>query len=389
MDEIAEKGLAAHYKYKSIIEGGINKRLDDWLGGIREVLDNKSLNAIDFINDLEINMAGHDITVFTPKGKMVKMPYEATVLDFAFDVHSQLGINCMGAKINFKVVPIDHVLHSADQVEIITSSIAEPTNQWLKIAKTTKAKQAIKAYLKNKGIEKLQTLFSNLSIDYTEENVEQLRHYSGIASHVDFFCEIFGDNIGEKDIRKCFNMEKTSNWSILNPFAIMRRKSQDDTTIKDKMLQKAQINPEAILLDKNTKDLTYCTATCCNPIQGDDIVGFKTGKTIEIHRTNCKVAMDEMTVHSKRMIKTKWRKNENIEFLTGIKMIGFDRKGLLQDLTGVVSKEWNANIRNLVMESSDGLFNGSLFIYVSDTTSLTKLIEDLSKIDGVETVKRI
>ncbi|MDR1725536.1 MAG: HD domain-containing protein [Bacteroidales bacterium] len=317
MDEIAEKGLAAHYKYKYINEGEINQNFDYWLTRIREVLDNKSQNSIDFMKDLEINIRGHDIVCFTPRGRAIRLPYEATVLDFAFSVHSELGLQCMGAKINYKVYPIDHILHSSDQVEIITSSISEPKSEWLKIVKTTKARKAITEYL----------------------------------------------TINNKN-----NKVKKTEGSVY---------------------EEAKANPDTILIDKDIENIQYHIAPCCNPVQGDDIVGLKKGNVINIHRVNCSTAEREMSVYGKRIIKARWRNNENVTFLAGIKISGIDRKGLLQEITGIISQSWNVNMREVSMKAADGVFDGKLAVYISDTNTLQKLISDMEKIDGVTSVGRI
>ncbi|MDR1848051.1 MAG: HD domain-containing protein [Bacteroidales bacterium] len=316
MDEIAEKGLAAHYKYKYINEGNINENLDQWLSRIREVLDNKSSNSIDFIKDLEINIKGHDIIVFTPRGRSIRLPYEASVLDFAFAVHTELGLRCMGAKINFKIFPIDYVLHSSDQVEIITSDAIEPQPEWLKAVKTTKARRAIQEW-------------------FIAHNAE----------------------IGKKH--------------------------------ENKILESAYANPDTILIDKDIKSIKFRIAECCNPVQGDDIVGLKEGEVIHIHRVNCPVAQMEMSVYGNRIIKAKWRNNEQVTLLAGIKISGIDCKGLLQKITGVISNSWNVNIREVTMKAADGVFEGRLTIYIDDITTLRKLITDMEKIDGVTSVGRI
>ncbi|MDR0789566.1 MAG: HD domain-containing protein [Bacteroidales bacterium] len=317
MDEIAENGLAAHYKYKFITEGDINESFDQWLSRLREVLDSKDDNSIDFMKDLEINIKGQDIIAFTPRGRKIRLPYQATVLDFAFAVHTDLGLKCMGAKINYNVYPIDYVLHSSDQVEIITSSVAEPSPSWLKIVKTSKARKSIQDY-------------------------------------------------------------------FLTNNQILAAKRTDNS-----ILEEAYANTDTILIDKDWQHLHYHIAHCCSPMQGDSIVGLKKGNVIHIHRLNCSVAETEMSVYGNRIIKAKWRNNENVTFLAGIKIAGIDRKGLLQELTGVVSHLWNVNIREVSIKGADGVFEGKLNIYVSNTTILQKLIDDIERLEGVTSVSRI
>lgn len=397
MDEIAEKGLAAHYKYKEVKEGELDENLDSWLSKIRELLDNQTTSAIDFVNDFKMNIVTDEISVFTPKGKSVSLPFGSSVLDFAFNIHVDLGINCIGAKVNYKVVPIDYKLHSADQVEIITSKVAHPQESWLKIVKTPKAIHEIKKFIKNykkgfqdEGLNKLKSMFSNSKIDFSDENINKLKRECDIIDPIDFYYKIAIGEIDEEKIRHCFvKEEKTSNWFFLrNPFR-SKKKNSDSLSLKDQIAQQIHNNPEELLMNQNMDKLPYVTASCCNPLPGDDIVGLIREGAIEVHRTSCKKAVDEMSHFGHRIIKAKWRENEKITFLAGIKMKGIDRKGLLQDLTGVISEGWKINIRGLVMESSEGTFEGTMMVYISDTEHLNRLMDNIRKIEGIESVKRI
>lgn len=396
MDDIAEKGLAAHYKYKEVEEGDLDENLDNWLGRVRELLDNQNSSAVDFVNDFKLSLATDEITTFTPKGRVVTLAKGSTVLDFAFNVHTQLGVNCMGAKVNYKVVPIDYKLKSSDQVEIITSNISFPKEEYLKFVKTSKAIQGIKTYIRDirkgyleEGIEKLKHIFSEFNLEYNEINIEKLRKYVGGPNQIDFYYKIYKEQVTEIDVRQCFDKkQKTSTWMFLrNPFSTM--KSSKTKSLKEEIKEQIENNPEQVLIQQDMENMQYVTATCCNPLPGDDIVGLIHENSIEVHRTNCKKAVNEMSQYGHRIIKAKWRENEKITFLAGIKMKGIDRKGLLQEITGVISEGWNVNIRALAIESSEGLFEGTMMVYIYDAEQLSKLIKNIEAIDGIETVKRI
>lgn len=397
MDEVAEKGLAAHYKYKEVKEGELDENLDNWLSQIRELLDNDTSTAVDFVNDFKLDVVTDRIIVFTPKGKSVNLPVGASVLDFAYNVHTELGNHCMGAKVNYKVVPIEHILHPSDQVEIISSKIIHPKEEWLKLVKTSKASSEIKKYIReyrtgymSAGQTKLRELFLSLGIEYSENNIDKLRQYCKQSNLTDFFFLVYNDTIGEQKVRQCFaKPEKNSTWLLLrNPFT-PRKKQKSEKTLKEEITEQVKNNPEMVLMKKDAEKLPYKTASCCNPIPGDDIVGLIRDNCIEVHRTNCKHAIDEMSKYGNRIIKAKWRENEKITFLAGIKLVGIDRKGLLQEITSVISEVWNINIRGLVMESSEGIFEGSLMVYISDAENLNKLIDNIKAIDGIEKVVRI
>ncbi len=394
MDEIAEKGLAAHYLYKEVEEGELDPGLDSWLNQIRDLLDNPTSSAIDFVNDFKMNIITDEITVFTPKGKSLNLPYGSCVLDFAFNIHTDLGLKCIGAKVNYKVVAIDYKLHSADQVEIITSDIAKPEESWLKIVRTSKAMQEIRKYIKankekfaSSGEEILKNLFASEKIEYKNENITKLQKYSSCENIIDLYYKTYNKEIDIHTIKSCFNKEKAnSSWIFLkNPF----KKNKQNSTLSSLIADTIQKNPEKILLNQDVDSLPYITAKCCNPLPGDDIVGLIGEGCIEVHRTSCNTAISEMSKHGNHIVKAKWRENEKITFLAGIKIKGIDRKGLLQDLARVISEVWNINMRSLAMESSEGIFEGSIMMYISNVDNLNQLMDNLSKIDGIENVKRM
>lgn len=399
MDEIAEKGLAAHYKYKEVKEGELDEKLDNWLGKVRELLDNQSDNAIDFVNDFKLNLVIDEITTFTPKGKIITLPKGSTVLDFAFNVHTQLGINCMGAKVNYKVVTLNHELKPSDQVEIITSKISYPKEEYLSFVKTSRAVQGIKNYLRDyrkgfyeEGLEKLEKIYLELGIEFSNENIDKLSKYVGLPQLIDFYYKVAKEDITIEDVRLCFDKRKSKNstWMFLrNPFLTRRDKDGDKLTLNEEIKKQIENNPEQVVIQQNMENLKYVTAPCCRPVPGDDIVGLIRESSIEVHRTSCIKAIDEMSKFGHRIIKAKWRENEKITFLAGIKVKGIDRRGLLQELTGVVSEGWNINIRGLAVESSEGLFEGTIMVYIYDAEQLNKLIKNIEGVDGIQSVRRI
>lgn len=395
MDEIAETGLAAHYKYKEVKEGELDENLDAWLSKIRTLLDNQNTTAVDFVNDFKMNIVTDEITVFTPKGRSISLPFGSSVLDFAFNIHSDLGLNCIGAKVNYKVVPIDYKLHSADQVEIITSRIAHPEEKWLEFVRTPKAINEIKHYVnsykqgfKEAGQDKLKNKFNILKVDWNEQNIQKLVKKIGVPNTTELYYKAFYDEITDNTIKTCFTKENVnSSWIFLhNPF---KKRPKTKLTLREQISEQIQENPEQILMKQNIDKLPYRTACCCNPLPGDDIVGLIREGAIEVHRTSCKHAVDEMSKYGHHIVKAKWRENEKISFLAGIKIKGIDRKGLLQDMARVISEVWNINIRSLAMESSEGTFEGTMMVYISNTDNLLHLMDNISNIEGIESVNRI
>ena len=395
MDERAETGLAAHYKYKEVKEGELDENLDNWLSKIRTLLDNQNTTAVDFVNDFKMNIVTDEITVFTPKGKSISLPFNSSVLDFAFNIHTDLGLNCIGAKVNYKVVPIDYKLHSADQVEIITSSIAHPEEKWLQYVRTPKAINEIKHYIntykqgfREAGLEKLKAKFDSLKIPWNDKNIQKLVKAVNAQNTVDLYYKAFYDEITDNTVKSCFETKnENSSWIFLrNPF---KKRNKEDLTLREQIAEQIKENPEEILMKQDVDKLPYRTASCCNPLPGDDIVGLIREGAIEVHRTSCKKAVDEMSKYGHHIVKAKWRENEKISFLAGIRIKGIDRKGLLQEMARVISEVWNINMRSLAMESSEGTFEGTMMVYISDAANLAHLMENISKIEGIESVTRI
>ncbi|MGD1847667.1 MAG: RelA/SpoT family protein [Salibacteraceae bacterium] len=387
MDEIAEKGLAAHWKYK---ESASENALDDWIGRVREMLEIPEPNALEFVDEFKMNLFADEIFVFTPNGELRKLPMGSTALDFAFDIHTQVGERCIGAKVNHKLVPLSHPLKSGDQVEIITSKKQKPKEDWLKFVVTAKAKSKIKTSLKEEkrrvagdGKGTLQRKLRSNKITFTEANVNQLVAFYKQVSALDLFYQI---GLGNLDLSKLKTIKRDGDkidW-----------KSSKQRPSNQKSLEELVTNvrgkAEGLVLGDSLENIDYKLAPCCNPIPGDQVFGFVTiNDGIKIHRVNCPNAVQLMSNYAYRIVKAKWLNQDSLAFLAGIKVIGFDHVGLVNDITRVISDEYNVNMRSISFEENDGTFEGTLMVFVNDVQHLTELMEKLKNVDGVDKVNRI
>lgn len=403
MDEIAEKGYAAHWKYK---ESGPNNEeqkqvtgLDDWLNRIKEILQNTDSNALDFLDDFKLNLFAEEIFVFTPKGEMKSLPVNSTILDFAYSIHSHIGNSCIGAKVNHNLVPINYQLKSGDQVEIITSSKQKPSDEWYENVVTAKAKTRIKLAMKEEqklyseeGKLILQNIFYQLNIDFSKPNILILRDFLKLQSSTELFYIAYKKKIHIKDIRLCFNIEEKNYWlNRFNPFYKSKKNIADKhISLADEIKGQIKSKPETLMLGEKNENLKYSTSGCCNPIPGDDVIGLITpNEGIKIHRTNCEEAIQLMSTYGNRIVKAKWKENEVITFLTGIKISGIDKKGIVKDISRVISEDLNLNIRSFNLQSSEGIFNGEIMIYVNDTKHLKDLMKKLKLIEGIQKIIRM
>ncbi|MBQ3750155.1 MAG: bifunctional (p)ppGpp synthetase/guanosine-3',5'-bis(diphosphate) 3'-pyrophosphohydrolase [Bacteroidales bacterium] len=347
MDEIAEKGLAAHYKYKEEDEtrpdSEMDDRLESWLRKTREILNSKDADALDFLNEVKLNLGLKEVYVFTPKGDMKTLPAGSTVIDLAYALHTNLGDHCIGAKVNYNIVPVDKVLENGDQVEIITSKKQTPKTEWLEFVRTPKARRSIRDFLRSAQV----------------------------------------GNITAENGKKSKNRELT----------LFKRKVSEEISNKslDELIDE-QLNatPNVFMLDEKYDIIKYVIADCCNPIPGDQVVGFQVSDDkIVVHQTSCPHAIEQMSKFGNRIIKTKWRKGQNIAFLSGIRISGFDRKGMIKEIIDVVSSQMGLNIRSLNIETKNNVFSGTLMLYIQSVRALTNLIQSLEKIDQIEKVERI
>jgi GTP pyrophosphokinase len=385
MNEIAEKGLAAHWKYKE----GTNdeSRFDKWFQQIREVLNNPDNDSIDFLQDFKTSFLAEEIYVYTPKGDVKMLPVGSTALDFAFSIHSAVGSQCIGAKVNHKLVPISHKLRSGDQVEIITSAKQKPSEDWINIVITAKAKSKIKDALKeekrkvaDEGKYTLQRKVEALGAAFNQHNVDVLTVFYKLQSPLDLYYQI---SVKALDLKE------------LKDFQVLGDKLEPPKPVKPVIEHKpeqttlAKKDAELIIFGESSDKIVYTLANCCKPIPGDDVFGFvTTGKGLTIHRTNCPNATKLLSNYGHRVVKTKWARNKEISFLTGLKIVGIDDVGVIHKITNLISGEMKININAMTIEAKDGLFYGNVKVYVHDKEELDELVERLKQLPGIETVDR-
>ena len=387
MNEIAEKGLAAHWKYK---EGASDEsRFDKWFQQIREVLNNQDNDSVDFLQDFKTSFLAEEIYVYTPKGDVKMLPVDSSALDFAFSIHSAVGSQCIGAKVNHKLVPISHKLRSGDQVEIITSAKQKPNEDWLQLVVTAKAKAKIKDALKeekrkvaDEGKYILQRKLEGMGAAFNQYNAEILAIFYKLNSTLDLYYQIAIKNIDLKELK-----EFTVLGDKLEPPKPVR--PIIETKIEGVPQPLPKKDAELIIFGESSDKIVYNLANCCKPIPGDDVFGFvTTGKGLTIHRTNCPNAAKLLANYGHRVVKTKWAKNKEISFLTGLKIVGLDDVGVIHKITNLISGELRININALTIEAKDGLFFGNIRVYVHDKDELEELLDRLKKLPGIEKVDR-
>jgi GTP pyrophosphokinase len=388
MNEIAEKGLAAHWKYK---EGASDEsRFDKWFQQIREVLNTQDNDSIDFLQDFKTSFLAEEIYVYTPKGDVKMLPVGSTALDFAFAIHSAIGVQCIGAKVNHKLVPLSHKLRSGDQVEIITSSKQKPNEDWLAIVVTAKAKSKIKDALKeekrkiaDEGKYVVQRKLENFGAAYNQHNIDVLTAYYKLNSSLDFFYQVSVRNIDLKELKE-FQLlgDRLESPRPIKP----QQPDRPGDTAAPAVPRK---DTELIIFGESSDRIVYTLANCCKPIPGDDVFGFVSiGKGLTIHRTNCPNAAKLMANYGHRVVKTKWAKNKEISFLTGIRLVGMDDVGVVNKITNLISGELRINISAMTIEAKEGLFEGNIKIYVHDKEELEELVQRLKQLSGIHTVDR-
>jgi GTP diphosphokinase / guanosine-3',5'-bis(diphosphate) 3'-diphosphatase len=385
MNEIAEKGLAAHYKYK---EGGADEsRFDKWLSQIREVLSNQDTDSVDFLQDFKMSFLAEEIYIYTPKGDVKMLPVGATALDFAFAVHSEVGSKCIGAKVNHKLVPISHKLRSGDQVEIITSNKQKPSEDWLNFVVTAKARSKIKDALKEikkqvaeEGKYTLQRKFEGLGVALNQHNIDELVSYYKLHSNLELFYAIAIKNIDLKELKE-FKITG-DKIDAPKPLKILEHKAEVVPHLNKK-------DAELIIFGESSDKIVYNLANCCKPIPGDDVFGFvTTGKGLTIHRTTCPNATKLLSNYGHRIVKTKWAKNKEISFLTGLRIIGMDDVGVVNKITNLISGELRINISAITIEAKEGLFEGSIKLFVHDKEELEALVKKIKSLHGIHSVDR-
>ncbi len=387
MDEIAEKGLAAHWKYKGI-KG--EQGMDEWLKNIREILENSDLNAIDYMENFKLNLYDEEVFVFTPKGDLQRLKKGATLLDFAYHIHSNIGNRCVGGVVNGKHVQLRYVLRNGDQVEILTASQQKPKVDWLNVVATSKAKNRIKQTLKEieykeaeDGKETLLRRLKNWKIDYSEADVARLAKRMGYKTITSFYQSINNEVIDLQEVRSALSapiqresleLRSAENYSHQTELEKITSSSLDDV----------------LVIDQNLQNVNYSFAKCCNPIYGDDVFGFVTinGK-IKIHRKNCPNAPQMISRFGYRIVEARWSgSSEKGQFPITLRIVGHDDIGIVTNITSVISKESNVHMRSISIDSNDGLFQGSISITISNLNTLELLIKKVRKIKGVMQVER-
>lgn len=387
MNEIAEKGFAAHWKYK---ESNSDSGLDQWIKKIRDVLSNPEQNALDFVDDFKMNLFSDEIFIFTPKGALIQLPHEATALDFAFEIHSDIGATCIGAKVNHKLVPLSHVLQNGDQVEIITSTKQTPKEDWLNFVVTAKAKSKIRSSLKEErrrvaedGKEILERKLKTLKITYNTDNINKIANFLKFSSSQDLFYNVAKGLVDIKQLREFVAHEKN------NDATLSTQNTQFNNHIGGLVEKFNKKDQDTLLIGDDLQQIDYTLAPCCNPIPGDDVFGFLTvNEGIKIHRTSCPNASKLMANYGYRIMKARWTSKNDVSFLTGLRIVGIDDVGLVNKLTTVISQEFNVNIRSLSITSNEGIFEGNIMVFVNDIAQLESLMKTLKQVQGITTVSR-
>ena len=384
MNEIAEKGLAAHWKYK---EGTADEsRFDKWFQQIREVIGGET-DSIDFLQDFKTSFLAEEIYVYTPKGDVKMLPVGSTALDFAFAIHSAIGTRTIGAKVNHKLVPLSHKLRSGDQVEIITSNKQKPSEDWLQFVVTAKARGRIKDALKeekkkigDEGKYTVQRKLEGLGVPMSQYNIDELVQWYKLPSHVDLFYQVAIKNIDLRDLKEF----KVIGDRIESPKPVKIHEPKPEYVPSQN-----KKDAELVIFGESSDRIVYNLANCCKPIPGDDVFGFvTTGKGLTIHRTNCPNATKLLSNYGHRVVKTKWAKNKEISFLTGLRIIGMDDVGVVSKITNLISAELKINIAALTIEAREGVFEGNIRLYVHDKEELDNLVQRLKELQGIESVER-
>jgi GTP diphosphokinase / guanosine-3',5'-bis(diphosphate) 3'-diphosphatase len=391
MDEIAEKGYAAHWKYKDNASTA-ESNLEKWLAKVRELLEQNNHSALDFVDDFRGNLFSEEVFVFTPKGELKNLPYGATALDFAFEIHTQVGSKCIGAKVNNKLVPINYVLKNGDQIEILTSQKQKPHEDWLRFVVTSKAKARIKDELKEdkkkaaeEGKDIIHRKLKQLREEPTQPLIEQMRDHFKAPTHFDLYFRVGAGFITTADIKKF-----VENRPAASPIKARPNLQVGDAKTFEQEISRIKGRYEDILLIGEDMDVVdYKLAKCCTPIPGDDVFGFVTvNEGIKIHRTNCPNSPELLSHHGNRVVKAKWTSQHEVAFLTGLKIRGTDRVGLINDVTKVISDELKVNMSSMSIHTDSGIFEGEIMLYVNDTRHLEQLISKLDQVEGVVKVSR-
>lgn len=389
MNEIAEKGYAAHYKYKNKEQE--DNSLDVWLNRLQEALENSETNAVDFVEQFKLNLYAKEIFVFTPRGDLISLPKGATALDFAFGIHTQVGMKTRGTRVNGRLVPLSTPLKSGDQVEIITSENAKPNANWLDYTTTARAQSKIKASLREEnkriaeeGKEMLTRKLRPLKMELDEKTVNQLVSYFKLKTSLDLFYRIGNGNIDNQSLR---DFASSRNNAFIGFFKNRIRKTPKKEDIsKEEITEKY----DQLVFGKEEEKLDYTMANCCNPIPGDDVFGFVTvNDGIKIHKKNCPNAVQLQSNYTYRIMQAKWIDSSQRDFRAQIQISGIDNLGLVNEITKLISSSLNINMKSISFDSDDGVFSGKIVVIVKNKNILNDIILKIKKINGIEKVTRI
>ena len=389
MDAIAERGVAAHWRYKGVKgESG----LDEWLTNIRQMLETS--DGMEAMDQFKMDLYEDEVFVFTPKGDLLKFPKGAIVLDMAYHIHSKIGNACVGARINNKVVTFRHILQSGDQVEIMTASNQKPRQEWLSLVKTSRAKAKIRLALKETQVkeglfakEMIERKFKNRKIEFEEPLMQQLVKKLGFKEMSDFYKQVVDGTLDTNTIIEKYLVLQQGEKVVTGD---NQARSAEEFVLDQSFNPNAQINDDVLVIDRNLKGLDYQLARCCNPIYGDDVFGFVTVTGgIKIHRVNCPNALEMRKRFGYRIVKARWSGKGSSQYSITLRVIGIDDLGILNNLTSIISKDEKLVLRSVNIDSHDGLFRGNLVVMLNDTTKLDALIKKLRAVKGVKTVERI
>ncbi|MFY0630801.1 MAG: bifunctional (p)ppGpp synthetase/guanosine-3',5'-bis(diphosphate) 3'-pyrophosphohydrolase [Flavobacteriaceae bacterium] len=389
MDEIAEKGYAAHFKYKQGAES--ENGLEGWLNRLKETLENDNINAVDFVEDFKLNLYAKEIYLFTPKGDLKSLPKGASALDFAFSIHTDVGLKCRGAKVNGKLVPLSHKLNSGDQIEVLTASNNKPNVRWLDFVLTARARTKIKAALKDEekkiaeeGKAVLTRKLRHLKITFNEKVVNELVNYFKLRTSFDLFYRIGSGAIDNTQL-KAFVSQR--NNTFVNFFKNrLKRPPSKEVIDKEEITNKY----DSLVFGHDEEKLDYKISQCCNPIPGDKVFGFITiNDGMKIHKKDCPNAISLQSNYAYRIIKAKWIDSSQQEFKAILNVSGVDNRGIVNNLTRIISNNMHVFIHSINIAGNEGVFDGKLSLSVKNKTQLNKLIESIKKVDGVQKVERV
>ena len=389
MDEIAEKGYAAHYKYK---QKDSNDNLDTWINKLQEALENPETNAVDFVEQFKLNLYSKEIFVFTPSGDLKSLPKGATPLDFAFAIHTEVGLKTRGAKVNGKLVPLNRKLSSGDRVEILTSEKIKPNSNWLDYATTARAKSKIKATLNeekkllaDEGKEILKRKLKHLKINFNDSIILELQKYFKLSTSQDLFYRVGINKIDNEKLKKFISNRGNK---ILNYFK-KKISGKKEVRIDESNQQEITSKYDSLVFGNDEEKLDYKLAACCNPIPGDKVFGFVTiNDGIKIHKKNCPNSVSLQSNYDYRIIKAKWIDSSQEEFTVNIEVLGIDKMGLVNNITKVISENMNINMKRLNFESDSGIVKGNIILSIKSNKEANKLIQKLKILNGIDKIKR-